>query len=319
MVRRRVVLPTPGRRPVDVPDAGFGHVPGTGIGIGLPAGLGGKGVRSLQLELLDPKTAGAGLGRGLLAFTLDRDDGGVGAAAASLEIDYSAYSQAFGADFAGRLQLWRYDRCVLTTPKAPGCSTPSVIDTKNDPVAGVLTVADVPVDDRSPVASSGFPAPLVGDSGGVIALGSTPTSVTGSLTATDLRSAARWSGGSQSGDFGWSYPIDTPPATVGPTPKLSLNYSSQSVDGYTADENSQPGTIGLGWELGGLGYIERQYRPCSEEGHAGWGDLCWPANAGRNATISLNGTASRLIYRGTVPAGASTWSVTTWRTILAGW
>lgn len=66
-----------------------------------------------------------------------------------------------------------------------------------------------------------------------------------------------------------NYPIDLPPGPGGLNPSLSLSYSSSNVDDMltgveTKWRNSQDfsfqkqsGIVGLGWELGGFGYISR--------------------------------------------------------------
>lgn len=61
-----------------------------------------------------------------------------------------------------------------------------------------------------------------------------------------------------------SYPIAVPAGTGGLTPSLSLSYSSRAVDDQHNDQlcwntyfNNQSSLAGLGWDLGGLGYIAR--------------------------------------------------------------
>ena len=82
----------------------------------------------------------------------------------------------------------------------------------------------------------------------------------GSYTATPLSNAGSWSAGLQSGSFDWSYSVPTVPVGFGSAPAVSLGSSSGAVDGVTSDSNTQPGTLGHGWDLSAGGYIERQER-----------------------------------------------------------
>lgn len=140
--------------------------------------------------------------------------------------------------------------------------------------------------------------------GGVGGLNGGNAGTSGSFAATGLSAAGKWAVSGATGGFSYSYPISLAPAVVGPTPALSLEYSSAGVDGFTSGENTQGGFHGLGWEMSGLGFIERRYWPCGQDGHAGTataGDMCWPSVAGNLngfATISLAGHSSELIPTG---------------------
>lgn len=118
----------------------------------------------------------------------------------------------------------------------------------------------------------------------------------GDYSATPLTTAGAWSVGLGAGSFQYSYRLPAAAAVIGSVPELSLGYSSASVDGMTAGDNSQASQVGSGWDLG-LPFIERQYRPCSLDGHAGMGDLCW---AGGKYQIVLNGKSSTLVRDTTV-------------------
>ena len=104
-----------------------------------------------------------------------------------------------------------------------------------------------------------------------------------------------WSVGLQSGSFEWSYPVVVPPAAAGGAPAVALSYSSGGLDGMTTESNNQGSLVGAGWELSGLGFIERRYRTCNADGGA-IQDFCWFSD---NASIVVNGHASEL-----VPVGA---------------
>lgn len=45
-----------------------------------------------------------------------------------------------------------------------------------------------------------------------------------------------------------------------------MSYNSQSVDAMTSSQNTQAGWAGLGWELGGTGFVERRYCGCQSDG-----------------------------------------------------
>ncbi len=73
-----------------------------------------------------------------------------------------------------------------------------------------------------------------------------------------------------------------------------MNYDSQAIDGESGSTNNQPSAIGDGWSLGGGGFIERSYVPCSQDTNAvaASGDQCWKTD---NATISFGGHSGRLV------------------------
>jgi hypothetical protein len=87
------------------------------------------------------------------------------------------------------------------------------------------------------------------------------------------------------------------PPSPGPTPNLALTYDSGLVDGQTIAENGQASWVGEGWDLQ-IGYVERSYRPCSQDaaGSALVGDLCWFSQD--NATLVFGGQATPLVKDG---------------------
>ncbi|MEE6263560.1 polymorphic toxin-type HINT domain-containing protein [Plantactinospora sonchi] len=138
--------------------------------------------------------------------------------------------------------------------------------------------------------------------GTLVAMSAGASGPAGSYQATPLQASSTWSAGGNSGAFMWSYPMRVPPAPGGLAPKLSLDYSSQSVDGRHAASNNQPSWIGEGFEMTAGGFIERRYKPCMKDmdGSANndeeTGDLCWETD---NATLSLAGASGELIYNAT--------------------
>lgn len=184
----------------------------------------------------------------------------------SISVDYSRFRHAFGGDWANRLGLYVISACA-------GCA-PVPLRSANNTRTGQVT-ADV-------TASA---------AGTDVALAAAPAGSTGDYKATSLSPSASWQVSTQSGGFSWSYPLRLPPVPSGLAPTLSLAYDSGSVDGATASTNSQPSWIGQGWDLM-PGFIERKYKSCVDDGHAGSGDLCW---GGDNLTMSLNGRATTLV------------------------
>jgi hypothetical protein len=126
-------------------------------------------------------------------------------------------------------------------------------------------------------------------SGTVMMLSSGPTGSSGDFRATPQTNRSSWQVSPSTGSFDMTYPIRVPPAVAGPAPEVALNYSSGSLDNFTANRNAQPGWVGQGWSLE-PGFIERSYRPCNVA--AAPGDLCF---AGNVFSMSLNGVSSRLV------------------------
>ncbi|MDX3696395.1 hypothetical protein PV726_40065 [Streptomyces europaeiscabiei] len=170
---------------------------------------------------------------------------------ASVEVDYAAFAQAYGGDWAQRLRLVQLPACALSTPEAVKCQKVIPLKTDND-VRGQKLTADV-------AALSAAKAPL-------LAAAARPAGGSGSYTATSLAPSASWQVAGQTGGFTWQYPLRVPPAIAGPSPQLGLDYNSASTDGRTASSNNQTSWIGEGFDLS-AGYIERSYRSCTEDGH----------------------------------------------------
>ncbi|MFC5005353.1 polymorphic toxin-type HINT domain-containing protein [Dactylosporangium cerinum] len=153
-------------------------------------------------------------------------------------------------------------------------------------VAGASTV------DGSGSAAAGTAA---GSGGVVLALTSGSASQAGDWSKTSLTPAGSWSHGGSSGDFSYSVPLKVPPSLGGPSPTLQLQYSSGGLDGKTVATNAQASWVGDGWDLS-LGYIERSYRGCADDGNA-TGDLCWTSANGDNEPISIvmDGVSGQLV------------------------
>ncbi|MFF8594423.1 polymorphic toxin-type HINT domain-containing protein [Streptomyces sp. NPDC015220] len=143
--------------------------------------------------------------------------------------------------------------------------------------------------------------PVVDASGPqVIGAMDTGASASGDFTASPLLSSGAWAAGSSSGAFTYSYDVQVPETAGGLMPKISLGYSSQSVDGRTSATNNQASWIGDGWDYN-PGSITRTYANCREDSKKAGSnnkthrtaDLCWGSN---NATLSLGGMTTELVW-----------------------
>ncbi len=137
----------------------------------------------------------------------------------------------------------------------------------------------------------------------VIGAMDTGSSASGDFTATPLLSSGSWAAGSSSGAFTYSYDVQVPETAGGLNPKISLGYSSQSVDGRTSASNNQASWIGDGWDYN-PGSITRTYANCRQDSKKAGSnnathrtaDLCWGSN---NATLSLGGQTTELVWDST--------------------
>ncbi|MEU0004732.1 polymorphic toxin-type HINT domain-containing protein [Streptomyces sp. NPDC006314] len=249
---------------------------------------------------------------------LTRRDGRGTPGPVNVSFDYSKFRYAYGGNFASRLRVVALPACALTTPKAKGCSTanPRPVPVTNDQARGTIT-ATVQADgdpkteisviqpDQQPKSSfqsSALTAAATSD-GTVYALAATASSDAGDYRASSLKPSGSWNVSIGSGAFSYNLPIQAPKPPTGSAPSLSLAYNSQSVDALTSAQNTQAGWAGLGWELGGTGFIERRYRGCQDDGTGtGWvGDLCWASpnydkeHDGAVYVINFNGISSTLV------------------------
>jgi RHS repeat-associated protein len=236
--------------------------------------ISGKGVtgKPVTIEVLGRKAA---LKLGIKGVAL-KVTGPKGGGKARLGVDYSAFSSAYGGDWAGRLQLTRLPECALTAPAKSQCRKRVELTSVNDRVHERVS------------------APLSLPSGGVpmmLALAAGTQSGAGDYKATPLSASSTWEAGGNSGTFTWSYPLRVPPAAAGPQPQLSISYDSGSVDGRTANTNNQGSQIGEGFDLTSS-YIERKYHSCDDDEQTDKFDLCWKYE---NASLVLNGNATELV------------------------
>ena len=187
-----------------------------------------------------------------------------------LTVDYSAYRDVFGGDWASRVSLVAVDQAGT-----------EVSGVRNDIQSRTLT-ADVEL-------ASG---------GSSLAVTATPEGSTGDFKATSLTSSGSWQTNLNSGNFSWSYPMRVPPVPGGLEPGVDLSYSSQSVDGRVVAQNNQPSWVGEGWNLW-PGFIERSYKGCVDDlggnnGQTKTGDLCWETDNAASVAGPIQGKLVRV-------------------------
>ncbi|TYB60131.1 hypothetical protein FXF51_31455 [Nonomuraea sp. PA05] len=196
-------------------------------------------------------------------------------AATRVSVDFAGFAERYGAGYADRLKLVRLPECALTG----ACErrrAPSLKDGTDRPV--------VPSVKSGTKLSAEVPA-------GLFAVTAGPEGEEGSFKATPLALSGDWQVITGSGNFTYNYDVPLQQAPAGPTPSLSLSYSSGAVDGMVSGKNTQSGPIGLGWGDFADAFIERRYNSCRADGQ-GSDDLCWKSD---NATISLNGRSGELV------------------------
>ncbi len=252
-------------------------------------------VRVLDREAVAP-AGGIGLG-----LQVSRTDGVDAPGQVQVDIDYSGFKYAYGADFASRLRLVKVPACALQTPDAESCADREFVPVDNDTDSGTLTAT---VTAAADTGSAGASAQLMREAGSssasVYAVTSSSSSDAGDYRASTLSPTGSWEVSTGSGSFNYSVPIQVPAPPMGSAPSLAMSYDSQSVDGRTSASNNQASWSGMGWDLN-VGFIERRYRNCTEDGLPTIGDMCWdsPNSAkepdGAAYVISLNGTTSELI------------------------
>ncbi len=246
----------------------------------------GQAADSVRVEVLDPKRADR-LGADVL-LGVERADGSDEAGKVRLTVDYSEFAEGFGGSYASRLRLVQLPACaVVAVPGSKECpEQPKALKTVNDVKTGTVS-ADVTA---APASAEGV-STMATDATSLVAVAAGPSSAQGTYKATALSPSADWTVSNSSGGFSWNYPMRTVPTPGGLTPTVGLGYSSQSADGRTAATNNQGSWAGEGFSYD-PGYIERRYKPCSDDGHSGSAEQCWAYD---NATILLNGSSTELI------------------------
>ncbi|MET9349053.1 hypothetical protein ABZY67_20460, partial [Streptomyces termitum] len=220
-------------------------VPAGKLPVAVAPGAGGPAALGLRIRVTD-RTAARRVGVEGLLLSLDRTDAAARQkAGARVQVDYSAFRDAYGGDWAARLRLVELPACALTTPDERACRVRKPLATVNDARTGTLS---------APVALAGTT---------VLAATAAAEGSSGDYKATGLQASGTWSGGGSTGAFTWSHPVDVPEVPGGVRPTISLDYNSQAVDGRTAASNNQASWIGDGWNWE-PGFIERRYKACND-------------------------------------------------------
>ncbi len=274
-----VAWPATGSAEVQLPEATWGAklsgvLPKKAAGV-LPVALGpattdGTAPAGVKVDLLGKRDSS-------MLVRLSSTDKARANGKVNLELNYQAFRHAYGGDWATRLRLVHLPACAEKTLAAAKCAgTPVATRNSGD---GKLS-AQVPAT-------------------GLYAMQAATAGNAGDYGNTSLSPTTSWSVGGSSGDFNWQYPFRAPPGTGGPSPTISLGYSSGSVDGRTSGTNNQTSWAGEGFELSPGGSIERRYASCSSKnektgnnGNRPVGDLCFATD---NATFSLNGSGGELV------------------------
>jgi hypothetical protein len=234
-----------------------------------------------------------------------------GDASTRVVLDYSEFAGLWGGGWADRLTVSVLPDCFATTPDVEECRLPVAVTDQVNKVATdrlswqmVTGSSTDDVVDEGPAAERTVPrlgkklASLVDGGGGVstFVVGAGAAGASGSWGATPTAASTQWQVGPGTGGFSYSYRFEAPAGPAGNAPAVSLGYSSASVDGMTASENSQGGVAGVGWNLQ-TAYVTRSYTSCSDDGQ-GWADWCWLTQGGDvmdDASIVLDGQASELV------------------------
>ncbi|MER5227894.1 polymorphic toxin-type HINT domain-containing protein [Streptomyces flaveus] len=255
-------------------------------------------VRVLDREAVAP-AGGIGLG-----LEVTRTDGVDVAGQVQVDIDYSGFKYAYGGDFASRLRLVKLPACALQTPGAEGCTDREFVPVENDTTTGTLTATVTAAADTT---TDGISAQLMREAdsagGSVFSLTTGSSSDAGDYRASTLSPTGSWDVSTGSGAFTYNLPVQLPQPPMGSAPPLAMSYNSQSVDGRTSASNNQASWAGMGWDLS-VGFIERRYRNCTQDGLPTIGDLCWDSPnstiepSGAVYVINLNGVTSELVQDG---------------------
>ncbi|MGY5061026.1 RHS repeat domain-containing protein, partial [Streptomyces sp. 900105755] len=239
-------------------------------------------------------------------------------------LDYGAFSQAIGGNFASRLHLVELPACALTTPQLAKCRKQTPLTSRNDPKNTAVS-AEVTLAGTASAKNAAFTGKRRAGAGAAVSAvytGSVSASATAQtastsgaatvIAATDstgqeggaggnyastLSSAGSWGQSGSSGDFTYTYKVESPAATTSLAPDASLSYDSGSVDGQTANTQAQSSWVGDGWTTQDS-FVSQEFTPCSDspEGSAGsvtTSDECYD---GPVLTMSLNGSSTSIVY-----------------------
>lgn len=249
---------------------------------------------------------------GVTGVVLTAQPAAGGSGRVQLGLDYSAFAQAYGGNYADRLHLVKLPACALTTPQKAACRTQTPLPTDQDPttreLATTLTLQGFQPQATPSASPSGHTASYTAAAASsdatnmaeTMVLAATATTsadgAAGTYEATPLAPSGSWTGGSSSGSFTYSYPLSLASSSGSLKPSMGLAYDSGSVDGQTSSTQAQASWVGDGWATPDS-YIEQSFTSCSDSpgGSASpvsSGDRCYD---GPILTLSLNGSSTSLV------------------------
>ncbi|MGC8918252.1 RHS repeat-associated core domain-containing protein [Streptomyces sp. PG2] len=270
--RQKATWPTAGNASLRIPANGSANAAPGDLPVTLTAPSSGTVAKTVTVEVLDHRSASRlGVKGVVLKVT-----GNQGSGKARLGVDYSAFSSAYGGDWAGRLHVYQLPACGGEDPTKAACRTRHELPSDNDRAQQTVT---------APLTLGAGNHPMI------LALAAGTQSGAGDYKATPLAASSTWEAGGSSGSFTWSYPLRVPPSAAGPRPDLNISYDSGSVDGRTANTNNQGSQVGEGFDLTSS-YVERKYGSCDDDGQDDKHDLCWKYD---NASLVLDGKATELV------------------------
>ncbi|MEV6505838.1 RHS repeat-associated core domain-containing protein [Streptomyces sp. NPDC051642] len=259
-----------------------------------------------------------------LATSQSAGAGASGSGRVKVGLDYGAFSQAIGGNYASRLRLVTLPACALTTPQLAQCRKQTPLTSLNDPNNTAVS-ADITLGSTGSVknaASSSVSQAAAGSASSAVYTGAVSKSATAQtastsgaatvIAATDstgqeggaggnyastLSSAGSWSQSGSSGDFTYTYKVDSPAASTSLAPDASLSYDSGSVDGKTANTQAQSSWVGDGWTTQDS-FVGQEFTSCADspEGSAGSVTTTDECYDGPILTMSLNGSSTSIVY-----------------------
>ncbi|MEV6480096.1 RHS repeat-associated core domain-containing protein [Streptomyces sp. NPDC051576] len=239
-------------------------------------------------------------------------------------LDYGAFRQAVGGNYASRLRLVILPACALTTPQLAQCRKQTPLTSLNEPnhtavsaaltlgsTASVKSAASTNVSQAAAgsvssavytgVASRSTTAQTASTSGAATVIAATDSTGqeggAGGNYASTLSSSGSWGQSGSSGDFTYTYKVDSPAASTSLAPDASLSYDSGSVDGKTANTQAQASWVGDGWTTQDS-FVAQEFTSCADSPEGSTGsvtttDECYD---GPVLTMSLNGSSTSIVY-----------------------
>ncbi|MDH6580868.1 hypothetical protein P3T29_006562, partial [Kitasatospora sp. MAP5-34] len=264
---------------------------------------------------------------GVVWSLTDTGTGVQGAGSVRVGLDYGAFSQAIGGNYASRLRLVQLPACALTTPELARCRVQTPLTSTNDPKTGavssvvalgsaaVTNAADTSFASARDAASrvtsavykeAGQSGPLLAQSastaGSATVLAATDSTGQeggggGTYASTGLSPSGSWSQSGSSGDFTYTYKVQAPGSTTSLAPDASLSYDSGSVDGKTANTQAQASWVGDGWTTQDSS-ITQSFVPCADSPEGSAGSVTTPDECydGQILSLSLNGSSTFVVY-----------------------